>query len=67
MCTATGLMIAITAMGFYFLFRNILNTILKETEGHVTEILDTLMGQGNTFAAVPAQSAEVEPEPGKTT
>ena len=67
-CTASGLMIAIAAMGFYFLFRNILNTILKECEAHITEILDTLMGQGNTFAAAPAQPAEAaaEAEPAKT-
>jgi biopolymer transport protein ExbB len=53
-CTASGLLIAITSMGFYFLFRNILNTAMKEAEGHFSDILDTLMGVGNTFGAAPA-------------
>jgi biopolymer transport protein ExbB len=57
-CTATGLLIAIMAMGFYFLFRNILNTVMKESEGHFGEILDRLMGVGNLFAAQPAAAAE---------
>ncbi len=43
-CTATGLMVAITAMGFYFLFRNILNTIMKDSEQYFGEILDGVMG-----------------------
>ena len=43
-CTATGLIIAITAMLFYFVFRNILNTVMKESEGQFTEILDNLIG-----------------------
>ena len=33
-CTATGLLIAITAMGFYFFFRNILNSVM--TRGRVS-------------------------------
>jgi len=43
-CTATGLFIAITAMGFYFLFRNILNTVMKDAEQYFGEILDSVMG-----------------------
>lgn len=43
-CTATGLMIAITAMGFYFLFRNILNTVMKDAEHEFSEILDNVLG-----------------------
>jgi len=49
-CTASGLMIAITAMGFYFLFRNILNTAMKESEGHFSEILDHLWREGQPFS-----------------
>lgn len=48
-CTASGLMIAITAMGFYFFFRNTLNAIMKESEGHFTTILDGMMGVGQKF------------------
>ena len=59
-CTATGLLIAITAMGFYFLFRNLLNTAMKEAEKHFSDILDLLTGTGNTFAA-----AAEEPAPAK--
>ena len=56
-CTATGLLIAITAMGFYFLFRNILNSAMKEAEKHFSEILDLLTGTGNTFATPGAEPA----------
>ncbi len=49
-CTATGLLIAITAMGFYFYFRNILNSVMKESEGHFTDVLDHLTGTGSTLA-----------------
>jgi len=48
-CTVTGLLVAIAAMGFYFLFRNILNTVMKEAEGAFSEILDTLLGEGKTL------------------
>ena len=48
-CTASGLMIAITAMAFYFFFRNTLNAIMKESEGHFTAILDGMMGIGKKF------------------
>ena len=48
-CTASGLMIAITAMAFYFFFRNTLNAIMKESEGHFTAILDAMMGVGKKF------------------
>lgn len=43
-CTASGLMVAITAMGFYFLFRNILNTVMKDAEHDFSEILDNVLG-----------------------
>lgn len=43
-CTASGLLIAITAMGFYFLFRNLLNRTMKESESHFSDILDGLLG-----------------------
>ncbi len=48
-CTASGLMVAITAMAFYFFFRNTLNSIMKESEGHFTQILDSVMGVGKQF------------------
>lgn len=53
-CTASGLLIAISAMGFYFLFRNILNTVMKVSEKGFTDVLDTLMGLGQQFATAPA-------------
>ena len=58
-CTASGLMIAITAMGFYFFFRNVINSVMKESEGHFTEVLDLLTGTGGTFATqtAPAEAA----------
>ena len=56
-CTATGLLIAITAMGCYFFFRNVLNAVMKESEGHFTEVLDNLTGCGGTFTK---QSVAVE-------
>ena len=62
-CTASGLLIAITAMAFYFLFRNILNTVMKVSEGYFTEILDTLMGMENTLAHAVAQAAPAAPAP----
>ena len=63
-CTATGLLIAITAMGCYFLFRNLLNTVMKTAEKAFTDILDTLMGMGTTFTATPAeQQGQTSAEP----
>ena len=47
-CTASGLLIAITAMGLYFFFRNVLNTTMKEAEAHFTEILDHITGVTTT-------------------
>lgn len=47
-CTAAGLLIAITAMGFYFYFRNVLNTTMKEAEAHFTDILDKITGVTTT-------------------
>jgi biopolymer transport protein ExbB len=61
-CTASGLMIAIAAMGFYFFFRNVLNSVMKESEGHFTEVLDHLTGGGGAFAQQPAE-AEAQPQP----
>ncbi len=46
-CTATGLLIAITAMAFYFLFRNILNNVMSQSEAHYSEIVDTMINGGN--------------------
>lgn len=60
-CTASGLMIAITAMGFYFFFRNTLNAIMKESEGHFTSILDGIMGVGKKFEEL-AEKAKTETE-----
>lgn len=59
-CTASGLLIAICAMGFYFLYRNILNTVIKDAEAGYSEILDTLMGQGNAFFGEPAAAPAAE-------
>ncbi len=57
-CTASGLLIAITAMGFYFLFRNLLNRTMKESESHFSDILDGLLGnQSANYAAAPADNA----------
>lgn len=61
-CTASGLMIAITAMGFYFLYRNILNTVMKEAEGYFSEILDNLW-RGGQLVAVQALAAPVAEPP----
>lgn len=56
-CTASGLLIAITAMGFYFFFRNVLNTTMKEAEAHFTDILDMITGVTTTrFAAAPEET-----------
>jgi biopolymer transport protein ExbB len=64
-CTASGLLIAIFAMGFYFLYRNILNTVVKDAESGYSEVLDTLMGQGNaTFGEAAAQEAQQPAAPG---
>lgn len=57
-CTATGLMVAILSMGFYFLFRNILNTVMKQVERYATEILDSLMGSGTTYGEMARTPAE---------
>lgn len=60
-CTAAGLLIAITAMGCYFFFRNVLNTTMKEAEAHFTEILDLITGVTTTrFSA--AEAAPVKQE-----
>ena len=44
--TAAGLIIAIPAMFFYFLFRNSLNRILQTAEENYSIILDDLLGTG---------------------
>jgi biopolymer transport protein ExbB len=56
-CTATGLLIAICAMGFYFLYRNILNNVMKQSEKYFTEVLDTLSGAGQAEPAAAADGA----------
>ena len=66
-CTATGLLIAICAMGFYFLFRNILNTVMKDAEAGYSEILDALMGQGNAAFETTAAEAASSASPGPGT
>ena len=48
-CTATGLLVAICAMFFYFYFRNLLNAILKQAEGKFSVILDNLTGSGSVM------------------
>jgi len=44
--TAAGLIIAIPAMFFYFLFRNMLNRILQQAEEQYSVLLDDLTGTG---------------------
>lgn len=61
-CTASGLMIAITAMAFYFFFRNTLNAVMKESEGHFTQILDGMMGMGRQFEAMARDAKAGKPE-----
>ena len=62
-CTASGLLIAICAMGFYFIFRNILNTVMKDAEAGYSEILDAMTGQGNTtFGTVAAEAQSFAPQ-----
>jgi len=72
--TATGLIIAIPAMFFFFLFRNSLNRILQQAEQEFSVILDDLTGTGlsqleSAVAEVeagqtgePARIEEIEPE-----
>ena len=47
--TAAGLIIAIPAMFFYFLFRNMLNRILQQAEEQYSILLDDLTGTGLTL------------------
>ncbi|HPF99482.1 MAG TPA: MotA/TolQ/ExbB proton channel family protein [Kiritimatiellia bacterium] len=47
--TAAGLIIAIPAMFFYFLFRNMLNRILQQAEDQYSLLLDDLTGTGVTI------------------
>ncbi|HMO52487.1 MAG TPA: MotA/TolQ/ExbB proton channel family protein [Kiritimatiellia bacterium] len=47
--TATGLIIAIPAMFFFFMFRNSLNRIIQKAEGEFSIILDNLTGSGVGF------------------
>ncbi|NCC51167.1 MAG: MotA/TolQ/ExbB proton channel family protein [Spartobacteria bacterium] len=60
--TATGLVIAIPAMFFYFLFRNMLNRILSDSEEAYSDILDDLTGSG--FSAFVAEEEEFAEEDG---
>ncbi|MBU4198673.1 MAG: MotA/TolQ/ExbB proton channel family protein [Kiritimatiellae bacterium] len=41
--TATGLLVAIPAMISYFLFRNLLSSVMKDSEHHFSDILDAIM------------------------
>jgi biopolymer transport protein ExbB len=69
--TATGLVIAIPALFFSFLFRNILNRILIRAEEDFSEILDHITGSGiaeivsePAYApATPAMHAGQSPRP----
>jgi biopolymer transport protein ExbB len=61
-CTASGLMVAITAMGFYFFFRNTLNAVMKDSEGYFTQILDGMMGMGKEFEAMTLAAKTDNPE-----
>jgi biopolymer transport protein ExbB len=63
-CTASGLLIAIAAMGFYFLYRNILNSVIKDAESGYSEILDTMMGQGQGQMAAATDGQPAQPGPG---
>lgn len=58
--TATGLIIAIPAMFFYFLFRNLLNRIIQQAEEQFSLLMDMLMG-----AAVPMDVAPQPPPAGE--
>lgn len=49
--TATGLIIAIPSLFFYFLFRNMLNRIIQRAEERYSFLLDTLLGAGAAEAA----------------
>lgn len=48
--TATGLIIAIPSLFFYFLFRNMLNRIIQRAEEQYSLLLDTLTGEGAASA-----------------
>jgi len=58
--TATGLVIAIPAMFFYFLFRNMLNHILSDSEEAYSDILDELTGSGFSDLVIEEDEEEVE-------
>ena len=56
--TATGLVIAIPAMFFFFLFRNMLNRILADSEEAYSDILDELTGTGFSDIVVEEELVE---------
>lgn len=58
--TATGLIIAIPALFFFFLFRNMLNKVIVTSEEHYSLILDDITGTGVThlFESPAAQEQE---------
>ncbi len=64
-CTASGLLIAITAMGLYFFFRNVLNSAMKEAEGQFTDILDDITGVSTTRYTAPELVPAVAPAPSR--
>ena len=53
--TATGLIIAIPAMFFYFLFRNHLNRTIQMAEEQYSLLLDDLMGTGLDLESAPVE------------
>jgi biopolymer transport protein ExbB len=62
--TATGLVIAIPAMFFYFLFKNMLNRILVQAEEVFSRLLDHITGTGgDLFASAPVAAPVEEPLP----
>ena len=60
--TATGLCIAIPAMFAYFIFRNNLSRIVRDSEAEYSAILDSLTGAGDLFAEAESDSAAVAPQ-----
>lgn len=63
--TATGLIIAIPCLFFYFLFRNLLNRVIVTSEEQYSLILDDITGTGVTHLfeeAAPEAAAEGEAE-----
>jgi biopolymer transport protein ExbB len=60
--TATGLVIAIPAMFFFFFFRNSLNRMVQRAEELFTEVLDELTGSGVSQMEEEEEVEEAEEE-----